>query len=61
MAKRKISFFKSAGVIVFDKKPKGWRRIKGATAAPNGYVWISNGRSIFDKDYHHALLKIDNQ
>lgn len=57
MAKISISFFRCAGVIIFDKKPKGWKRIKGATTAPNGYVWINNGLSIFDKGYQHALLK----
>jgi hypothetical protein len=38
--------------------PPGWKEIRGATTAPSGYVWIYNGKSIFSKEYQHALLKI---
>ena len=38
---------------------QGGRRYEGATTAPSGYVWIYNGKSIFTKEYRHAL-KIKN-
>lgn len=41
----------------YDKMPEGWKEIKGASTAPNGYVWIWNRKSIFRKDFRHALLK----
>ena len=34
--------------------PSGWKKIRGATTAPSGYVWIWNGKPIFSKDYRHA-------
>ena len=37
--------------------PDGWKEINGAMTAPNGYVWIFNGKSVFSKEYEHALLK----
>ena len=42
----------------YDTMPPGWKEIRGATTAPSGYVWIYNGKSIFTKEYRHALLKI---
>jgi hypothetical protein len=41
----------------YDKMPEGWKEVKGASTAPNGYVWIWNRKSIFSKDFRHALLK----
>ena len=55
-----IAYFKKNGVKFLDKMPEGWKEIKGATTAPNGYVWIFNGKSIFTKEYQHALLKTKN-
>ena len=46
------------GVKFLNSMPEGWKEIKGATTAPNGYKWIFNGKSIFSKEYEHALLKI---
>jgi len=43
---------------VFTVMPEGWKRISGATAAPRGYCWINNGKSLFGGQYEHALLKI---
>ena len=43
--------------------PKGWKIIKGTMTQPVGYVWISNGMSLFAKDengnrlYKYALIK----
>ena len=54
---KRIAYFKELGVQFLDKMPEGWKEIDGAKTAPNGYVWISNGKSIFSKEYEHALLK----
>jgi hypothetical protein len=45
-------------VPIYDTMPDGWVEIRGATTAPNGYVWINNRKSIFTKEYRHALLRI---
>ena len=45
-------------VPIYDIMPDGWVETKGATTAPNGYVWINNRKSIFTKEYRHALLKL---
>jgi len=55
---RFIAYFKKSGVKFLDAMPEGWKEIKGAMTAPNGYIWIFNGKSIFSKEYEHALLKI---
>jgi len=47
-------------VPIYDIMPEGWGMIKGATTAPNGYVWINNRVSIFSPEYLHALLRIKN-
>jgi hypothetical protein len=47
-------------VPIYDTMPEGWVEIRGATTAPNGYVWINNRVSIFTKEYRHALLRIRN-
>jgi len=50
---------KFPAVPVCDTIPEGWGMIKGATTAPNYYVWINNRESIFSKEYRHALLKVN--
>ena len=45
-------------VPIYETMPDGWVEIRGATTAPNGYVWINNRKSIFTKEYLHALLKL---
>ena len=47
-------------VPIYDTMPDGWVEIRGATTAPNGYVWINNRKSIFSDEYRHALLRIRN-
>ena len=44
-------------VDVYDRMPEGWSENKGALTAPRGYVWISNGASVFSSDYRHGLLR----
>lgn len=34
-----------------------WKEIKGATTAPLGYKWVSNGKSHFSKDYKAKIVK----
>lgn len=29
------------------------------TTAPNGYMWVSNGKSRFEQGYESKLVKID--
>ena len=53
-----IAYFMKNGVKFLNSMPEGWKEIKGAMTAPNGYIWIFNGKSIFSKEYEHALLKI---
>jgi hypothetical protein len=42
----------------YDTMPSGWKEIRGATTAPNGYVWINNRKSVFSEENRHALLKV---
>jgi hypothetical protein len=51
---------KFSDVPIYDAMPEGWVEIRGATTATNGYVWINNRKSIFTKEYRHALLRISN-
>lgn len=41
---------------VYSEVPKGWREIKGATTAPSGFKWISNGKSMFGGEREQALV-----
>lgn len=43
------------------KMPKGWKVLSGATTAPKGYVWITNGKSHFGGDRKTALIKKNNK
>lgn len=47
-------------VKVFNQMPTGWKETKYAMTAPNGYIWIYNGKSIFSSENQHALLKVTN-
>jgi len=40
-----------------NKKPKGWVKTRGATTAPKGYYWVSNGKSRFSGKRKIALVK----
>lgn len=39
------------------KIPKGWIKTKGATTAPSGFIWVSNGKSRFSGQRKIALVK----
>ena len=45
-------------IEVISKMPDGWSVIKGASTAPNGFVWVSNKKSHFGGERKQALLKI---
>lgn len=49
------------GIRVFETIPEGWRILDGATTAPRGYAWISNGKSHFGGEYQHALYKLPQE
>ena len=56
-----IARLKAQGVHFLDCPPDGWRRLTGATTAPNGWEWWAHG-SLFwrinGRDrYEHALVK----
>ncbi len=42
---------------ICDKMPKGFKVLKGALTAPNGFCWVYNGKSLFDDNRRKALLK----
>ena len=37
--------------------PKNWKQVKGATTAPNGFIWVSNNKSLFGGKRQMALIK----
>lgn len=55
-----LNYFINKGVKVLNEMPNGWRVIQGAITAPRGYKWVNNGKSLFSKEYEHALLKIED-
>ena len=46
-------------IRIFSSLPIGWKYLDGATTAPNGFRWASNGKSRFSDDYRHALVKAE--
>ena len=42
---------------VIKELPKGWKRVEGATTAPNGYVVVSNNKSRYDGGRETKLIK----
>lgn len=44
---------------VYSEVPKGWREIEGATTAPEGFKWVSNGKSMFGGEREQALVPAD--
>lgn len=53
------SWINRNGITVICTMPAEWRLIKGATHYPRGYVWASNGSSLFDEHHEYALVRID--
>lgn len=48
---------KQSEIEYYEKAPEGYKELKGALTAPNGYRWYSNGKSYFDKDRDTVLVK----
>lgn len=46
---------------ILNELPDEWRKQNGATTAPRGYVWVSNGKSRFGGEYENGLLKITEE
>lgn len=44
---------------IYKRIPKGWKVLKGAITAPDGYVWIWNGKPRFSGEYRAGLVLID--
>lgn len=44
-------------IPIYPMLPTGWKVLIGATTAPHGYVWCSNGESRFSPGYRHGLIK----
>lgn len=44
-------------VKVLKRQPKGWKPIKGAKTAPQGFIWVSNNKSLFSGKRRMALIK----
>ena len=42
---------------VIDKMPSDWAILEGALTAPQGYVWIHNKKSFWDKNREQAIIK----
>lgn len=55
--KYSVDYWKERGVEVRDTIPEGYIPRTGATTAPNGYEWYSNGKSLFGGEYEHVLVK----
>ena len=45
------------GIEVLDHIPEGWKAIRHANMAPLGYLFVSNNKSRFSKEYRHALVR----
>lgn len=56
MNKYDVDYWKERDVDILEEKPEGWIKLEGATTAPNGYSWYSNGKSRFGDEYEHALV-----
>lgn len=46
---------------VYAEAPKGWRLMEGATTAPRGYAWYSDGKSAFSGDRKIALVRMGDE
>ena len=57
-SEKRIKTFVEMGVKILTSMPDGWKDVKGALTAPNGYKWIYNGKPIFGDEYEQALLKL---
>jgi hypothetical protein len=52
-----LEYFKEKGIGILNKLPDGWRYIENTNTEPKGYKWACNNKSMFSRDYEHALIK----
>lgn len=52
-----LEYFKEKGIRILNKLPDGWRYIENTNTEPKGYKWACNNKSMFSRDYEHALIK----
>ena len=56
-----IRRFMEQGVCFLELPPDGWRKIEGATTAPNGWEWWGHGSLFWRTNglekYEHALVR----
>ena len=66
LAKQRVNVLKNAqgrttmngrSVAMYDKVPRGFRKLEGATTAPKGYSWYANKKSRFGDEYINILVK----
>lgn len=48
-----------SAIKVYKRMPKDWKEDKGATTAPIGYKWITNGKSLFKGQRKCGFIKED--
>lgn len=48
---------KEREIEYLDKPPKGWKKNEGATTAPLGYDWYTNGKSLLKGERKSILVK----
>lgn len=53
----KLKNGRTVTATVYSKMPQGWKVLSGAMNAPNGYVTIYNGKSLFGGQRKTAFLK----
>ena len=50
-----------SGVELLEEPPAGWRKLVGATTAPNGWEWWAHGSLFWRTNgldrYEHALVR----
>lgn len=55
---RSLEYWRSRGIKIIHTLPLGWKEQYSASPAPEGYKWVSNGKSMFGGEFELALLKI---
>lgn len=53
----KLKDGKEKEIEYLDKPPKGWKKNEGATTAPLGYDWYTNGKSVLTGERKSILVK----
>lgn len=56
-----LIYHKDKGHVKEGRPPKDWSKVEGATTAPNGYSWYSNGKSMFGGERESYLYKDEKE